>query len=86
LLQQIRELAKHAENLPSDLELRINRLQAELDLANAANQTERNAREQADAIAAKDKSAREAKITSLEEKDRELKEQLEISLSEKDRV
>jgi len=74
------------ENLPSDLELRINRLQAELDLANAVNLTARNAREQADAIAAKQKSEREEEITSLKEKNRELMEQLESSLSEKDRV
>ena len=72
------------ENLPSDLMSRLNCLQAELDLANAANQTNRSAIEEADAIVAEENKEREEKIASLKNQIRDLKERLESSVAERD--
>lgn len=72
------------ENLPSELMSKLNRLQAELDVANATNQTEWSAREEADVIVEKEKKEREEEITSLKNQIKDLGEQLESSMREKD--
>ncbi|KIN06237.1 hypothetical protein OIDMADRAFT_49729 [Oidiodendron maius Zn] len=72
------------KNFPSELMSKLNRLQAELDVANATNQTEWSARKEADVIVEKEKKEREEEITSLKDQIKDLREQLESSMREKD--